>query len=117
LVTAAGGAWQARPVVLEPRARPQHVAAAGGRAAAATYTVTPADPRAGPSPCHLVLIDLATGVAAGGLPLCAAGERATSLALRDGAPGPIAYVGLWHAPEVATAEASSRATSSAPPRP
>jgi hypothetical protein len=54
-----------------------------------------------------VLIDLATGVAAGGLPLCAAGERATSLALWDGAPGPIAYVGLWHAPEVATAEASS----------
>jgi len=41
------------------------------------------------------LIDLHSGVAAPGRPLCAAGERAVSLALQDSAAGPVAYAGLW----------------------
>jgi DNA-binding beta-propeller fold protein YncE len=59
------------------------------------YTIATADLRAGPTPCRLVLIDLHSGVAAPGQPLCADGERAISLALQDGAAGPIAYAGLW----------------------
>jgi DNA-binding beta-propeller fold protein YncE len=86
-----------RTIALEAGARPLHLAADGGRYAAAAYVVGGAPDRLGvpAGPCRLALVDLLHGTVAGVHRPCAPGEEVTGLALVTDSAGTVAYLALW----------------------
>ena len=97
VVHTAGG-WEARPVPLEPHARPTSLAGDGGPYAAVAYRVQDSDPAVAPQPCRLALLDVRLGVAERTATPCGLADSVLDLAFESGPAGPVAYLAMWRWP-------------------
>ena len=97
LVHTAGG-WEARPVPLEPHARPTSLAGDGGPYAAVAYRVQDNDPAVAPQPCRLALLDVRLGVVERTSTPCGVADSVLDLAFERDPAGPVAYLAMWRWP-------------------
>ena len=97
VVRAAAG-WEARPVPLEPHARPTALAGDGGPYAAVAYRVQDSDPAGAPQPCRVALLDMRRGVVERTATPCGLADSVLDLAFERDPAGPVAYLAMWRWP-------------------
>lgn len=89
--------WGARPVELEPMARPAYLAGEGRYSAVAYHLPDPIP--GSPTPrCRLALVGLNAGEVEATQAACSVFESVFAVAVDTWPSGPVAYLGIWHWP-------------------